>query len=123
MQMTRNDFIGRTALFGAAVAAGRVFADGQALLGLGDAAHENAAVRATARKNIADGLYAGLACASNRGDLYLERSRRFTGPAIAVDPVRDFAGVVLGNRKASKEKTMGPRMHLLDLMAAGAPRA
>ena len=42
----------------------------------------------------------------------------WTGPAIAVDPGRDFAGVVLGNRKASKAKTMGPRMHLLDLMAA-----
>lgn len=41
----------------------------------------------------------------------------YTGPAIAVDPERDFAGVVLGNRKASKEKTMGPRMHILDLMA------
>ena len=43
--MTRKDFMGRTALFGAAVASGRVFADGQALLGLGGAAHENAAVR------------------------------------------------------------------------------
>jgi len=41
--MTRKDFMGRTALFGAAVASGRVFADGQALLGLGGAAHENAA--------------------------------------------------------------------------------
>ena len=41
----------------------------------------------------------------------------FTGPAIAVDPVRDFAGVVLGNRLASKQKTMGPRLHLLDLMS------
>ena len=41
----------------------------------------------------------------------------WTGPAIAVDPVRDFAGVVLGNRLASKQKTMGPRLHLLDLMA------
>jgi CubicO group peptidase (beta-lactamase class C family) len=41
----------------------------------------------------------------------------WTGPAIAVDPVRDFAGVVLGNRLASKQKTMDPRLHLLDLMA------
>ena len=39
------------------------------------------------------------------------------GPAIAVDPVRSFAGVVLGNRLASKQKTMGTRLHLLDLMA------
>ena len=31
---------------------------------------------------------------------------------------RDFAGVVLGNRLAGKEKTMGPRMRILDLMAA-----
>ena len=41
----------------------------------------------------------------------------WTGGAIAVDPERDFAGVVLGNRLASKERTMGPRMRLLDLMA------
>ena len=31
---------------------------------------------------------------------------------------RDFAGVVLGNSLADKEKTMGPRMRILDLMAA-----
>ena len=31
----------------------------------------------------------------------------WTGGAIAVDPDRHFAGVVLGNRLASKEKTMG----------------
>ena len=43
----------------------------------------------------------------------------WTGGVIAVDPARDFAGVVLGNRLASKERTMGPRMHLLDLMACG----
>ena len=42
----------------------------------------------------------------------------WTGGAIAVDPDRDFAGVVLGNRLASKKMTMGPRLHLLDLMAA-----
>ena len=41
----------------------------------------------------------------------------WTGGAIAVDPERDFAGVVLGNRLASKERAMGPRMRLLDLMA------
>lgn len=42
----------------------------------------------------------------------------WTGGAIAVDPDNDFAGVVLGNRLASKERTMGPRMHLLDMMRA-----
>lgn len=42
----------------------------------------------------------------------------WTGPAIAVDPARDFAGVVLGSRLASKEKTMGPRMRILDAMAS-----
>ena len=41
----------------------------------------------------------------------------WTGGAIAVDPANDFAGVVLGNRLASKGETMGPRMKLLDLMA------
>ena len=41
----------------------------------------------------------------------------WTGGAIAVDPANNFAGVVLGNRMGSKEKTMGPRMHLLDIMA------
>ena len=86
MQMTRKDFIRGTALFGAAVAAGRVFADGKAALCLGRTAHENAAVRVTARKYIADGLYAGLACASNRGDMYLEGSLRFTGPKMPVTP-------------------------------------
>ena len=43
----------------------------------------------------------------------------WTGGAIAVDPANDFAGVVLGNRLSSKEKTMGPRMHLLDVMCRG----
>ena len=42
----------------------------------------------------------------------------WTGGVIAVDPARNFAGVVLGNRIAGKERTMGPRMRLLDLMAA-----
>ena len=42
----------------------------------------------------------------------------WTGGAIAVDPASGFAGVVLGNRLAGKEKTMGPRMHLLDMMRA-----
>ena len=42
----------------------------------------------------------------------------WTGPAVAVDPVRGFAGVVLGSRIASKAKTMGPRMQLLDVMAS-----
>ena len=41
----------------------------------------------------------------------------WTGSAIVVDPKSDFAGVVLGNRLASKEKTMGPRMNILELMS------
>lgn len=41
----------------------------------------------------------------------------WTGSAIAVDPERGFAGVVLGNRLSEKEKTMGPRMRLLERMA------
>ena len=41
----------------------------------------------------------------------------WTGGAIVVDPANEFAGVVLGNRTGSKEKTMGPRMHLLDVMS------
>ena len=40
-----------------------------------------------------------------------------TGPVVVVDPERDFAGVVLGNRLQSKEKTMGPRMNILEMMA------
>lgn len=40
----------------------------------------------------------------------------WTGSGIAVDPAADFAGVVLGSQIAGKAKTMGPRMHLLDLM-------
>lgn len=40
----------------------------------------------------------------------------WTGPAIAVDPECGFAGVVLGNQIAGKPKTMGPRMHLLEIM-------
>ena len=40
----------------------------------------------------------------------------WTGCAMAIDPDNDFAGVVLGNRMGSKEATMGPRMHLLDVM-------
>ena len=43
----------------------------------------------------------------------------FTGGAVAVDPDLGFAGVVLGNRLASKQLTMGPRLHILDLMALG----
>ena len=43
----------------------------------------------------------------------------WTGGAIAVDPASGFAGVVLGNRRAGKEKTMGPRLHLLDVMRRG----
>jgi len=41
----------------------------------------------------------------------------WTGGAIAVDPKRDFAGVVLASQTAGKSKTMGPRMNLLELMA------
>lgn len=40
----------------------------------------------------------------------------WTGSAIAVDPECGYAGVVLGNRLASKEATMGPRMDLLESM-------
>jgi len=42
----------------------------------------------------------------------------WTGPAIVVDPKRDFAGVVLASQTAGKERTMGPRLNLLELMAA-----
>jgi len=41
----------------------------------------------------------------------------WTGPAITVDPKRDFAGVVLASQLAGKDKTMGPRMNLLEIMA------
>ena len=41
----------------------------------------------------------------------------WTGPVIAIDPERDFAGVVLGGQIAGKEKTMDARVHLLELMA------
>ena len=40
----------------------------------------------------------------------------WTGPVIAVDPERDFAGVVLGGQVAGKEKTMDVRVGLLRLM-------
>lgn len=40
----------------------------------------------------------------------------WTGPVVAVDPASDFAGVVLTSRVASKEKTMGPRLQLLEIM-------
>jgi len=42
----------------------------------------------------------------------------WTGPAIAVDPRRDFAGVVLASQTGGKPMSMGPRMHLLEMMAA-----
>jgi len=42
----------------------------------------------------------------------------WTGPVIAVDPGRNFAGVVLSSQLAGKRRTMGPRMHLLELMAS-----
>jgi N-acetylmuramoyl-L-alanine amidase len=42
----------------------------------------------------------------------------WTGPAVAVDPKRSFAGVVLANQLAGKARTMGPRMRMLELMAA-----
>jgi len=41
----------------------------------------------------------------------------WTGPAIAVDPTRDFAGVVLASQTGSRPYEMAPRMHLLELMA------
>ena len=40
----------------------------------------------------------------------------WTGPAVAVDPDTGFAGCVLGNQRAGKARTMGPRMRLLELM-------
>lgn len=40
----------------------------------------------------------------------------WTGPVIAVDPDRDFAGVVLGGQIAGKAKTMDVRVRLLQLM-------
>ncbi|MBR2583837.1 MAG: beta-lactamase family protein [Thermoguttaceae bacterium] len=43
----------------------------------------------------------------------------WTGPAIAVDPKRSFAGVVLASQIAGKPKTMGPRMNLLNMMMIG----
>ena len=42
----------------------------------------------------------------------------WTGSAIAVDPKRSFAGVVLASQQAGKSMTMGPRMGLLEIMAA-----
>ena len=41
----------------------------------------------------------------------------WTGPVIAVDPERDFAGVVLGGQIAGKAKTMGARVRLLMVMS------
>ena len=41
----------------------------------------------------------------------------WTGPVIAVDPERGFAGVVLGGQIAGKAKTMDVRVRLLQLMA------
>ena len=41
----------------------------------------------------------------------------WTGPVIAVDPDRDFAGVVLGGQIAGKPRTMDARVRLLRLMA------
>ena len=40
----------------------------------------------------------------------------WTGPVVAVDPERDFAGVVLGGQIAGKAKTMDARVRLLQLM-------
>ena len=40
----------------------------------------------------------------------------WTGPVIAVDPERDFAGVVLGGQIAGKAKTMDVRVRLLQMM-------
>ena len=59
------------------------------------APYEDAAVRAAIRKCIADGLYAGLACASNHGDLYLEGSTRLGEPKLPItaDSLFDLASV------------------------------
>ena len=40
----------------------------------------------------------------------------WTGPVVAVDPERDFAGVVLGGQIAGKARTMDARVHLLRAM-------
>ena len=76
------------------------FASGAAVFGLGCAgsrcsARENAAVRAAIRKYIADGLYAGLACASNRGDMYFEGSSRLGEPKLPItaESLFDLASV------------------------------
>lgn len=42
----------------------------------------------------------------------------WTGGIIIADPELDFAGVVLGSQRAGKERTMGPRVHLLEMMAS-----
>ena len=43
----------------------------------------------------------------------------WTGPVVAVDPERDFAGVVLGGQVAGKRRTMDVRVRLLRLMLPG----
>ena len=75
-------------------------ASGAAAFGLGcvgsrRSAYENAAVRAAIRKYVEDGLYAGLACASSRGDMYLEGSLRIGGPKLQVtdESLFDLASV------------------------------
>ena len=76
------------------------FASGATAFGLGCvgsrcSAYENAAVRSAIRKYIEDGLYAGVACASSRGDLYLEGSRRIGEPKLPVtaESLFDLASV------------------------------
>ena len=56
---------------------------------------DNAALRAAVDGYVADGLYLGLACASNRGDLYVKGRRTLGEPRLPVtaDTLFDLASV------------------------------
>jgi len=80
---------------------------------------ENAALKAAMDAYVRDRLFGGIACASNRGDLVYTGNRTLTaadGP-VTTESMFDFAGVVLASQMAGKNRTMGPRMQLLELMA------
>ena len=57
--------------------------------------HDNAALRAAVDGYVAQGLYLGLACASNRGDLYVKGKRTLDEPRLLVtaDTLFDLASV------------------------------
>jgi CubicO group peptidase (beta-lactamase class C family) len=59
------------------------------------AARENAALRAAVDGYVSDGLYLGLACASNRGDLCVKGRRTLGEPGLPVtaDTLFDLAYV------------------------------